>query len=53
MTTAIKSWKETFKSIVGNSEFYYEEAYNYLTSYAKEHTLKQYLTSRFRSKKNN
>lgn len=40
---AIKSWKETFNKIVGDTEFYYEEAYNYLTSYAKEHTLKQYL----------
>jgi dihydroorotate dehydrogenase (fumarate) len=40
----VKSWKETFESIVNTSEFYYEEAFNYLTSYAREHTLKQYLT---------
>lgn len=41
----IQSWKEAFESIVSTSEYYYEEAYDYLTSYAKEHTLKQYLTS--------
>ena len=40
----IKSWKEAFEGIVSEKEFYYEEAFNYLTSYAKEHTLKQYLS---------
>jgi dihydroorotate dehydrogenase (fumarate) len=39
----IKSWKDAFVDIVSDKEFYYDEAYNYLTSYAKEHTLKQYL----------
>jgi dihydroorotate dehydrogenase (fumarate) len=39
----IKSWKDAFEEIVSSKEFYYEEALNYLTSYAKEHTLKQYL----------
>lgn len=39
----IKTWKETFDEIVSQGEFYYDEAYNYLTNYAKEHTLKQYL----------
>jgi dihydroorotate dehydrogenase (fumarate) len=39
----IKSWKDAFEGIVSDKEYYYEEAFNYLTSYAKEHTLKQYL----------
>lgn len=38
-----KSWKEAFNGIVSKTEFYYEEAYDYLTNYAKEHTLNQYL----------
>lgn len=37
------SWNETFQGIVSKTEFYYEEAFDYLTSYAKEHTLNQYL----------
>ena len=40
----MKSWQETFQSIVSKSEFYYEEAYDYLTNYAREHTLNQYLS---------
>lgn len=40
----IKTWKEAFEGIVSEKEFYYEEAFNYLTSYAKEHTLKKYLS---------
>lgn len=40
----IKSWKDTFETIVSSKEYYYDEAYDYLTSYAKEHTLKQYLS---------
>ncbi len=40
----IKSWKDAFEGIVSSKEYFYEEAYSYLTSYAKEHTLKQYLT---------
>jgi dihydroorotate dehydrogenase (fumarate) len=39
----IKSWKDAFEGIVSSQEYYYEEAYNYLTGYAREHTLKQYL----------
>lgn len=35
----MNSWKEAFQDIVSNTEFYYEEAFDYLTSYAKEHTL--------------
>ncbi|MCX6334340.1 MAG: dihydroorotate dehydrogenase-like protein [Bacteroidia bacterium] len=50
--TEIKSWKETFESIVNDKEFYYDEAYNYLTSYAREHTLKQYLEFISEAKKN-
>ncbi len=39
----VRSWKDAFNEVVSTSEYYYEEAYNYLTSYAKDHTLKQYL----------
>jgi dihydroorotate dehydrogenase (fumarate) len=40
----MQSWQETFQGIVSKTEFYYDEAYNYLTSYAKDHTLKNYLS---------
>lgn len=40
----IKSWNEAFDGIVSKTEFYFEEALEYLTSYAKEHTLDNYLT---------
>jgi dihydroorotate dehydrogenase (fumarate) len=47
----IKQWKDAFEGIVNKEEYYFEEAYNYLTSYAKEHTLKQYLALVSESKK--
>ena len=40
----IQSWNEAFQGIVSKTEFYYEEAFEYLTSYAKEHTLNNYLS---------
>jgi dihydroorotate dehydrogenase (fumarate) len=40
----MKSWNEAFQGIVSKTEFYYDEAFEYLTSYAKEHTLNQYLS---------
>src|ERR1035437_10108445 len=40
----MKSWNEAFQGIVSKSEFYYDEAYDYLTNYAKEHTLNHYLS---------
>ncbi len=40
----VKSWQEAFQGIVSKTEFYYDEAYEYLTSYAQEHTLKNYLS---------
>jgi dihydroorotate dehydrogenase (fumarate) len=40
----MKSWQEAFQGIVSKTEFYYEEAFKYLTDYAKEHTLKHYLS---------
>jgi dihydroorotate dehydrogenase (fumarate) len=40
----MKSWQDTFQNIVSKQEFYYEEAYDYLTNYAKEHTLSHYLS---------
>jgi dihydroorotate dehydrogenase (fumarate) len=39
----IKSWQDAFQGIVSKNEYYFEEAYEYLTNYAKEHTLNQYL----------
>lgn len=48
----IKSWNEAFQGIVNKTEFYYDEAFDYLTSYAKEHTLNQYLTLISDAKKN-
>jgi dihydroorotate dehydrogenase (fumarate) len=42
--TEINSWNEAFQSIVSKTEFYYEEAFDYLTDYAKEHTLNRYLS---------
>jgi dihydroorotate dehydrogenase (fumarate) len=39
----MKSWQEAFQGIVSKTEFYYEEAYDYLTNYAREHTLNKYL----------
>jgi dihydroorotate dehydrogenase (fumarate) len=47
----MKSWQEAFQDIVSKKEFYYEEAYEYLTSYAREHTLNQYLSLISNSKK--
>jgi dihydroorotate dehydrogenase (fumarate) len=40
----MKTWNEAFQGIVNKSEFYYDEAFEYLTNYAKEHTLNQYLS---------
>jgi dihydroorotate dehydrogenase (fumarate) len=39
----MKSWNEAFQGIVSKTEYYYDEAFDYLTSYAKEHTLSKYL----------
>jgi dihydroorotate dehydrogenase (fumarate) len=41
---SMKSWQDTFQDIVSKKEFYYEEAYDYLTNYAREHTLNHYLS---------
>jgi dihydroorotate dehydrogenase (fumarate) len=40
----MKSWNEVFQGIVSKTEYYYDEALDYLTNYAKEHTLSKYLT---------
>ncbi len=42
--TDIKSWQDAFNGVVSKNEYYHDEAYEYLTNYAKEHSLKQYLT---------
>lgn len=39
----MQSWQDAFQGIVSKSEFYYDEAFEYLTGYAKEHTLNLYL----------
>jgi dihydroorotate dehydrogenase (fumarate) len=41
---SIKSWQQAFQGIVSKTEYYYDEAYEYLTSYAKEHVLSNYLS---------
>jgi dihydroorotate dehydrogenase (fumarate) len=40
----MQSWQKAFQGIVSKNEFYFDEAYDYLTNYAREHTLKQYLS---------
>jgi len=40
----IKSWQDAFNGIVSKNEYYHDEAYEYITNFAKEHSLKQYLT---------
>lgn len=44
-------WRETFEGIISNDEFYYEEAHKYLTDYAKEHAISNYLKLVGESKK--
>jgi dihydroorotate dehydrogenase (fumarate) len=39
----IETWQKSFQDIVSKQEYYYDEAYEYLTGYAKEHTLNHYL----------
>jgi dihydroorotate dehydrogenase (fumarate) len=40
----MKTWQDAFNDIVNKHEFYHDEAYQYMTDYAQEHTLKQYLS---------
>lgn len=40
----VKAWKDAFEGIVSSQEHYYGEAFSYLDNYAREHTLKQYLS---------
>jgi dihydroorotate dehydrogenase (fumarate) len=40
----VKEWTDTFDTIVGNSPYVWEEAGAYLANFAKEHTLKDYLS---------
>jgi dihydroorotate dehydrogenase (fumarate) len=39
----IKPWKNAFDELVSSKEFYYEEAFMYITDYAKNHSLNKYL----------
>jgi dihydroorotate dehydrogenase (fumarate) len=39
----MKSWQEAFQGVVNKDEFYFGEAFDYLTNYAKEHSLSHYL----------
>jgi dihydroorotate dehydrogenase (fumarate) len=48
----MKSWQKAFQGIVSKTEFYYDEAFEYLTNYAKEHTLNHYLSLISEAKKN-
>jgi dihydroorotate dehydrogenase (fumarate) len=48
----VESWQKTFQEIVSKKEYYYDEAYEYLTGYAKEHTLSHYLKLVADAKKN-
>lgn len=37
------AWRQTFENIINKEEYYFEEAYSYLSNYAREHTINQYL----------
>lgn len=37
-------WKKAFQDIVSEKEYFYDEAFDYLTGYAKEHSLRSYLS---------
>jgi dihydroorotate dehydrogenase (fumarate) len=39
----IKSWQDAFQNIVQSKEYFFDEAFEYLTNYAQEHTLSHYL----------
>lgn len=41
---SVKAWNEAFKEIISRDEYFYDEAFEYLTGYAREHSLAQYLT---------
>jgi dihydroorotate dehydrogenase (fumarate) len=47
----MKSWQDAYDGIVNKQEFYHDEAYEYMTNYAQEHTLDQYLSLITMSKK--
>jgi dihydroorotate dehydrogenase (fumarate) len=40
----MNEWNKTFEGIVNQTEYYFDEAFEYITNYAKEHTLNKYLT---------
>lgn len=40
----VKAWNETFRKIISKDEYFYDEAFEYLTGYAREHSLSQYLS---------
>jgi dihydroorotate dehydrogenase (fumarate) len=48
----MEAWQKSFQDIVSKQEFYYDEAYEYLTGYAKDHTLNHYLKLISDAKKN-
>ncbi|MFN8257395.1 MAG: dihydroorotate dehydrogenase-like protein [Bacteroidales bacterium] len=39
----VKAWKDTFESIVNHRDYYYEEALNYVQSFAQENAISKYL----------
>jgi dihydroorotate dehydrogenase (fumarate) len=40
---SIQGWKSTFENIIGQNDYHYEEAMQYIQSHAQEHTLSNYL----------
>jgi dihydroorotate dehydrogenase (fumarate) len=40
----MEGWNSAFDTIVGESPYAYEEAMNYIADFAREHTLKEYLS---------
>lgn len=41
---SVKAWNEAFREIISREEYFYDEAFEYLTGYAREHSLSQYLS---------
>lgn len=41
---SMKEWNDAFKDIISKDEYFYDEAFEYLTGYAREHSISQYLS---------
>ena len=40
----MKTWQDAYDGIVSKQEYYHDEAFEYMTNYAQEHTLNHYLS---------